>query len=322
MSVIKLSSQTNLNRSLNLENLMEQFMFYKKAQGVAERTLSDYQNVFRRFKTFADVSVDSFHALKHSVLEFLSGFTDKAPATYNIPYSNLKAFFNWCVEEGYIEDNPITALKLKRKRDEGRARNIDHEVLKKLLDTVDVSTYAGLRDYALIVLTLDTGIRPKEAMSLKIEDVDFIRSTLTIGKGIAKTRIARILPLSFQTLQVLKKLLAVKPDEWEDNLFMTVDGRPMTVGRWEKRVSTYSKKIGHKIACYDLRHTFAIMFLRNNGNVFALQHELGHTDLAMTKRYVKLAESDLKEQHAVASPVNNFLKRTTRVQKLFRNGNT
>lgn len=41
----------------------------------------------------------------------------------------------------------------------------------------------------------------------------------------------------------------------------------------------------------------------------------GHTDLTMTKRYVRLAQEDLTEQHIKASPVNNFIKRTTRIKR-------
>lgn len=90
----------------------------------------------------------------------------------------------------------------------------------------------------------------------------------------------------------------------------------MSIDRWEKRMKSYSKIINHKIIPYDLRHSFAIMFL--NGNIFVLQHELGHTDITMTKRNVRLTQSDIKEQHCTASPVNVFVKRTTRIQKLFK----
>jgi site-specific recombinase XerD len=73
-----------------------------------------------------------------------------------------------------------------------------------------------------------------------------------------------------------------------------------------------------KISPYDFRHTFAIMYLRNNGNMFSLQEILGHSDLTMTKRYLKLAQSDIEKNHSMASPVHAFLKRTTRVRKIFR----
>jgi len=65
-----------------------------------------------------------------------------------------------------------------------------------------------------------------------------------------------------------------------------------------------------------LRHTSAIMFLRGGGHVFALQRQLGHTSLVMTKRYVHLADSDLHEQHAIASPVGQLMPQRTRVRKV------
>lgn len=302
----------------NFEILIKNFILFKKAQGISERTLKDYNTTFKTFRSFSNITDFDIDEIKEELLHFFSNKSYKAPATYNVPYSNLNAFFNWMVRETYIPENPLKALGLKKKKDEGRIRHIEEDVIRRLLSVIDLTSYAGLRDYAIILLTLDTGIRPKEAFSLRISDIDFHHNTLTIRKEIAKTRTSRILPLSIQTIEVLNRLVSVKLPEWEDYLLLTADGLPMSINRWEKRMEGYSKKIGCKITPYDLRHTFAIMFLRNNGNVFALQHELGHTDLTMTKRYVKLANSDIREQHSIASPVNKFVKRTTRIQKLFR----
>lgn len=55
-----------------------------------------------------------------------------------------------------------------------------------------------------------------------------------------------------------------------------------------------------------------------DGDVFALQKMLGHTDIQMTKRYVRLEDEDVAEQHTKASPVNNFIKRTTRIKRTFK----
>ena len=54
------------------------------------------------------------------------------------------------------------------------------------------------------------------------------------------------------------------------------------------------------------RHTFAINFLRNGGNIYVLQEILGHSTLEMVRRYVKLAERDLASGHQLASPVANW----------------
>ena len=76
----------------------------------------------------------------------------------------------------------------------------------------------------------------------------------------------------------------------------------------------YAKRMGVKIRPYDLRHTFALQFLRNGGHALALQKMLGHADLTMTKRYVALAQQDIREQHAFASPLNTLLPKKHRVR--------
>ena len=55
------------------------------------------------------------------------------------------------------------------------------------------------------------------------------------------------------------------------------------------------------------RHTFAINFLRNGGNVFALQRNMGHESLTMVNSYLHVAQSDLQAAHQDAGPVMNWL---------------
>jgi integrase/recombinase XerD len=63
---------------------------------------------------------------------------------------------------------------------------------------------------------------------------------------------------------------------------------------------------GIRCSPHTLRHTFAINFLRNDGDIFSLQKILGHSSLEMTRRYCELADVDMRRAHAIASPVDNL----------------
>lgn len=63
---------------------------------------------------------------------------------------------------------------------------------------------------------------------------------------------------------------------------------------------------------HTLRHSFSIGFLRAGGNVFTLQQMLGHTCLAMTSRYVAVAQADIQNQHRQFSPVATLKGRANR----------
>lgn len=79
-------------------------------------------------------------------------------------------------------------------------------------------------------------------------------------------------------------------------------------------MARYSKKLGIRVTPYDLRHSFAIIYLRNGGNVFTLQRTMGHTDLNMTKRYLALDGDDLRNELEKSSPINSLIKRKKRVK--------
>jgi site-specific recombinase XerD len=231
----------------------------------------------------------------------------------------MNTLFNWLVQQNAMEYNPLLAIGLRKKRDDGRIRCIEVDNIKALLNEIDLKTYAGLRDYTLILSMLDCGIRPCEAFRIEMDDIDFKSGQLTIRKEKAKTRTERVLPLSETILDLMQRILKVKPSEWNNDLvFCSCEGLQMHVTMFDKRLAYYSQKASVKVTPYDLRHTFAILYLRNNGNAFTLQKTMGHADLSMTKRYLGLSMNDLKEQHQKASPLQNIVMRNTRVQKLFR----
>lgn len=315
--IIKLKEDTRDTQTTLME-AVKQFIRFKTAQGVAELTIRDYKLTFEEFCPISDNSLD-ITSLKDEVLKYLTSKSDGSPTKYNRPYSVLKCFFNWAITQELIAKNPIDMLGLKKKKDEPRIRAIKAEQIIKLLSVINLKTYIGLRDYSAILLMLDCGIRPKELFSLKTKDVDFDSGLLTVTKYVAKTRKARVLPLSKTVLDLLGRIIKVKPIEWKnDYIFCSYDGEQMNTTMFGKRLHLYGKMIGLRVTPYDLRHSFATLYLENNGNVFALQKTMGHSNLNMTKRYINVSDQKLAEIHSMASPVNTIVKRNTRVIKLFK----
>lgn len=292
----------------NWEDIIEEFLLYKTAEKLAKRTVSDYA---RMIKCFYKKYPNAYKNPKKYALMFLS--EDIKPATYNLRLNYLKAFFTYCVEEEYLKENPLQ--NLKRKKAEPRIVNIDLDILRKLLTLPDKKTYTGLRDYTIMLLQLDTGIRPSEAFNLMMDDVDLDTLQVTIKAENAKTRKSRVLPISSITAKAIRKLITSRAEVWGNApLLCSCEGTAMNASIYWHRLNEYSKKLGYHISPYDLRHAFALNFLRNEGNVFALQRTLGHSDLSMTKRYIALTQEDLKIQHQKASPLNTLI--STRIKKV------
>ncbi len=278
------------------QQAVEQYLPWKKAEGRSGRTIKDYYYHITHFiKVYPDAAIDDYTSLKRAVIAYMA--EDVKPAYYNNKLVYLKTFFTWCVNESILPDNPLKSFK--RRKADSRIIDVKNKSLKELLSIPNQKTYTGLRDYALLLLQLDTGIRPKEALSLQVTEVNFRSLEIYIKAENAKTRIARTLPLSPITAKAIQKLINARPSEWDAEIpvFCTFDGRKWSVNGWYKQLSSHGNKIGIRVFPYQLRHTFALEFLRNGGNSFALQKTMGHADLNMTKRYVALADEDVKKQH-------------------------
>ena len=173
--------------------------------------MGDYRkHVSRLFKRYPDAWQQE--QIRQYVMEYMG--EGIKPATYNLRLNYLGAFFRWCVAEGYIVSNPLHDFK--RRKAAARVVVIPEEVLQQLLELPDLKTFAGLRDYALMLLTMDTGIRPKEAFSLMSEHLDLVHRTVRIPPEFDKTRRGRMLPMSPVTAEVIQKLIRARPPEWSD----------------------------------------------------------------------------------------------------------
>ena len=199
----------------------------------------------------------------------------------------------------------------------GRVVHIETDTLAELLRLPNRRTFTGLRDYALMLFSLDCGARPGESLQLRAGDFNLSGLLVTIPAPAAKTRQPRTVPITAQTVLAVQALLAAHHPEWGDApVFCSEDGTPFRENSWGHRLRQYAAKLGKTITPYHLRHAAALGMLRRGMNVLALRDMMGHADLSTTQKYLALTLDDLRKAHAGSSLVNEVAPRRHRVRRV------
>jgi site-specific recombinase XerD len=241
------------------------------------------------------------HTLRHVVQEPL------APQTIQGFVRSLRAFAAWLYQEGYTSDHIFKWLK-PPKVPQTLIAPLNEDEIRKILATIPQDTAEGLRNYAMVLLFLDTGIRLSELVGLKISDIDFTRGQFKVfGKGAKE----RLVPLGYTTRHTLIRYMEhARPqpvNTADDRCFLTVSGQAITIDAVEKLVQRLAQRARvFRLHPHLFRHTFAVRYLTNGGDVFTLQKILGHATLEMTRRYVTLASGDVNEKHRLSSPIDHL----------------
>lgn len=231
-----------------------------------------------------------------------------------------KAFFSYLLEEGFIDRSPMTRVK-KLRLTKRVIQSFSPEQVKAILAIPDRKRFSGLRDYTIMLVMLDTGARIGEVVGMKMGDIDWADNTLLIlGKGAKERRV----PFGQKVRRALVTYLQRRGELNHDYVFATEYGDgPLSRNQVLKNVWKYGKDAGVtgvRVSPHTFRHTAAVNWIRNGGDVFTLQRLLGHSSLEMVRNYVNLASTDLQSAHRSFSPADRMLNtdRTTTGRKKLR----
>ena len=226
--------------------------------------------------------------------------------TLDSAFRIMRTFFRWLEREGLLYVNPMQ--KVERPRREKRlVRPFSEDQLRAFLGAINTRTAVGVRDFALCVLLADTGLRISEALSLRCQDLEF-------GEGIArvlgKGRRERVVPLGQTVKRALLDWLKVRGElAGMDLVFCNRFGQSLRKRTVCDAFHAYGDRagiVGVRCSPHTLRHSFAVAYLRNEGDVLTLQKILGHSTLEMTRRYAEVADSDAIKRHRQASPLDKM----------------
>lgn len=291
-------------------------MYMKNIQNRSKNTVREYyydlRNAFRFFKAdlynldksdlnkidIKDIDINFIKKIKlndmYNYLDYLSNNSDKA-TTRSRKVSALKSFFNYlCFKEKALEINPTVELEMPRLE----KRNPKYLTLDESLSLLhSIDGKFEKRDYAIITLFLNCGLRLSELVNINIKDIKGT-SLSVIGKGNKE----RSLYLNEACKSAIDDYIKVRPKDNlkdRDALFISSFGKRISNRMVEMIVKKYVMQAGldpKKYSPHKLRHTAATLMLKyGKVDIRSLQQVLGHESISTTEIYTHVDNEQVKD---------------------------
>jgi integrase/recombinase XerC len=220
----------------------------------------------------------------------------KCEGSVNKVKTSLKSFFNWLAASGHTPSNPAAAIRIRHV--ERPAPDVLTDVEKKRLLKAISNTRGkkAFRDFAIMSLFLNTGIRVSELVHLSVDDVNLAEKKITVfakgghkGVRFLNARIRR-------DIDVYLKQRRKMPVETRA-LFVSNQGRRLSVRQVQRSFDEWLADAGieKNISVHGLRHTFATSLLERTGNLALVQQSLGHRHISTTTIYAHVPSEALQQ---------------------------
>ena len=294
---------------------MEEYLAALSVAGRSPRTIEWYRANLREFCAFlerdgAAASVGDLQPAKvrRWLLALGSRQRALAPASLAGRVRTLKAFGTWVAAELDLEANPLRAVPMPRVPAK-LVPSLREQQIAALISACETSR-DPVRDRAIVMFMLDTGVRVAEVAGLRIRDLDLVDGRChVLGKGSRE----RLVPVGRRARKSVRAWLATRRRVSADApLFSGPGGVGLTTRGFHQLIGRLARRAQLDTRCspHILRHTFARAFLVNGGDLFSLQRILGHspTSIQVTRRYVDLLDDDLRAVHRRASPMDRLAR--------------
>lgn len=275
-------------------------------------TIPGYKLTFRRLVEFlGDPPIKQITA--NDLRRFLAHWETQGLSKRSVHdmWVRLSSLWTWAATELQIPH----VLKGQIKAPDYKQRKPEPFIaadIKRLLAHVERTANGArrdtaLRDTAIVMVLLDTGLRASELCSLLVADYDVTTARLHVragkGKGGGKER---FVVMGKRTQKALWRYLATRQTTSTQPLFNTRSGGQLTRTDLRHLLVRLGNRANVKhVHPHRFRHTFAITFLRNGGNLAVLKELLGHESLQMVLHYAAIAQQDI-DASISASPADNW----------------
>lgn len=217
--------------------------------------------------------------------------------TINRKISSLKSFFEFCIRETLIKENPMINIR-SLKTSILLPNVLSSKSLDKLFDSKLFfgNDFIGVRDRFILEMFYMTGIRLSELINIKVIHFDKYSAQLKVT---GKRRKQRILPLTPNIIKLYDSYMKMRNEQQQKSeyLFYSLKGQKSYEKMIYRIVNKYLKKISSlkKTSPHILRHAFATHLINNGANLNSIKELLGHSSLLSTQVYTHISSDKIKK---------------------------
>lgn len=314
--------------------VVKDYLYYLQTiKGKSQKTVDEYyidlRTFFRFIKTrrrlvpdgaefenikIDDITIDLIKTITlndaYEYMDYLMRERENQNATRARKCSSLKGYFDYIYTKKHlIDSNPIAELEVPKKK-KALPKYLTLEQSIELLNSIEGANKE--RDYCIITLFLNCGLRVSEMAGLNYTDIRTDNTIRVVGKGNKE----RVIYLNSACIDAINDYKRVRPvDDVKDKkaLFISRNHQRMSVKTIQSMVYKYLEKIGlnaQGYSCHKLRHTAATLMYQHGGvDVRVLKDVLGHENLGTTEIYTHLSSEQMKNA-ADSNPLSKIKKKS------------
>ena len=276
------------------------FILSRQAMNCARSTIEFYRYTAGVFLAWCErqeiTSIDQIKSrhVRQYIAEMTSG--GKKDNTCHDHARAIRTLLHFCLNEQYISESVQFEMPKVAKE---RLPVLTVEQLQIILKACNV------RDKAIILLMVDSGLRRSETIKLQWGDVDIASGLMRVkqGKG-KKDRSGVIGAVTRRALLKYRRTLDGSSDDRP--VFQTQEGNQFTGDGFIQIFHRLVKRTGIYFSPHALRRTFAILSMRAGMGALHLQNMGGWSSLDMVNRYAQMIDDDLLDAHRLHSPIDNL----------------
>jgi len=287
--------------------------FIKRHKGLVDKKTVDTDI------KIADITIDIIKQITLSdIYEFLNyALSDRenSAKTRSRKVSSLRSFYKYLTTKANLfEENPVLDLEIPSfKRSLPKYLSLEESL--ELLTHIDGKDQA--RDYCIITLFLNCGMRLSELVGINLADIKDNNTLKVTGKG-NKERILYLNQACLDAIAAYKQVRPVVQTTDKNALFISKQGRRISNRRVEQIVDQCLKTAGLSgkgYSTHKLRHTAATLMYQHGGvDIRLLQDMLGHENLGTTEIYTHVSSKQLEEA-AKKNPLSGVKQRKVSSKK-------